>query len=257
MFYQHQHFGVSEYFCKELGENFSYPLHLHHSFELITVLEGEMTVQVADATYRLTTGEAVVVFPEQLHALSSTKSRHLLIIFSADIIGAYASKHASSVPKSCRIKLPHYLADLLSELDRGASAVKMKAVLYSVCALLDESTEYVKRKAVEDNLLYAIFDFAEKNAVSDCSLESLSQSTGYNQSYLSRYFSESTGMSFVSLVNRIRIGKACYLLKSTTRPVIECAYDCGYKSLRSFNRNFKLYVGMTPKAYRKDDGGDP
>ena len=252
MFYQPQHFGISEYFCKEIGKNFSYPLHLHHSFELITVQEGEMEVQVGDRTYRLAEGEGVLVFPEQLHSLNSTQSKHLLIIFSADIVNAYYSRHLSRIPQNNKFRIPPYLLSQLSEIDQNSSVVKMKAVLYGICATLDEGTDYVKRKAVENNLLYTIFDFVEKNFEKDCSLEALSQATGYNSSYLSRYFSESTNQSFLTLVNQRRISKACYLLKSSRKPVIECAFDCGYKSLRSFNRNFKLSLGVSPKDYRNN-----
>ena len=53
MLYQYSHFGTAEYFRKEYGENFSFPVHLHNSFEIITVLSGEMTVTVDDSDYTL------------------------------------------------------------------------------------------------------------------------------------------------------------------------------------------------------------
>ena len=252
MFYQNQHFGISEYFCKEMGENFSFPAHIHHSFELITVLEGHMMVTVGTDRYELSVGEGIVVFPEQIHSLGSTKSRHLLVIFSADIVNAYYSKHASEIPQSGKITLPDYLLNQISLLESSTPSVKKKAVLYSVCALLDESTEYKKRKNAENGLLRAIFEFVEGNFQKNCTLEELGNATGYNRSYLSRYFSEATNMSFLSFVNRRRISKACELLKSSDKTVIECAYDCGYTSLRSFNRNFKLYIGVSPKEYRNN-----
>ena len=74
---------------------------------------------------------------------------------------------------------------------------------------------------------------------------------GYNSSYLSRYFSDATEMSFISFVNKYKISRACYLLTNTDKTVPECAYDCGYTSLRSFNRNFKKHVGVTPREYRQ------
>ena len=46
MFYEFKHIGSSDYFVKEYGENFSFPPHMHLCFELITVLEGEMSVTV-------------------------------------------------------------------------------------------------------------------------------------------------------------------------------------------------------------------
>ena len=59
MFYQPQHFGLSEYFHKEVGENFSFPTHIHHSFEFITILEGSMAVCVGNDKYELKKGEGI------------------------------------------------------------------------------------------------------------------------------------------------------------------------------------------------------
>ena len=251
MFYESKHFGLSEYFCRESGRNFSFPMHLHHSFEFIAILDGRMRVTVGESEYELEAGDGVFIFPEQLHSLESAESEHLLIIFSPDIVSAFYSKHSTELPICSKISLPPYLASQLSGLDGASSSTKKKGVLYSLCAILDESTEYVKRKAVEDGLLRSIFDFVESNFRGSCTLDDLSNSIGYNRSYLSRYFSESTGITFVSLVNRYRISRACYLLSNSTKSIIECAYECGYTSLRSFNRNFKLYIGATPKSYRR------
>lgn len=251
MFYENKHFGISEYFCKESGRNFSFPMHLHHSFEFIAILKGTMTVNVGRARYEVSAGEGVFIFPEQLHSLESEESEHLLVIFSPDIISAFYSKHSTELPRCGKISLPPYLASQIAELERTSSSVKKKGVLYSLCAILDESTDYVKRKTVENGLLRSIFDFVENNYSKKCSLEDISTALGYNSSYLSRYFSEATDMSFISLVNRYRISRACYLLSNSTKSIIECAYECGYTSLRSFNRNFKLYIGVSPKEYRK------
>lgn len=251
MFYQDQHFGVSEYFCRETGENFSFPAHIHRSFECITVLEGEMTVTVGDARYVLTRGEGIVVFPEQIHALASTRSRHLLVIFSPDLIRAYHTRHLSDLPRSGKIEIPAYLLAQMECLESDSSAVKIKAVLYSLLSILDDTTDYVKRTAVEKGLLRSVFDFVENNFEKSCTLEDLSRTTGYNASYLSRYIHDSTDMPFLALVNRRRISHACELLRNSDKSVIDCAYESGYTSLRSFNRNFKLCLGVTPSEYRK------
>jgi len=250
MFYQDRHFGISEHFCKERGRNFSFPMHVHHSFEFITILDGSMTVTIGVNNYELTKEEGVLVFPEQPHSLESTESEHLLVIFSPDIINAFYSKHTSELPKCSKIKLPPYLLSQIVEIDEHSSIIKMKGALYSLCTLLDENTEYLKRKTLENGLLRAIFDFVENNFEKSCTLDDLSNALGYNRSYLSRYFSESTHMSFVSYVNRYKISRVCYLLKNSNKTVLECAYSCGYTSLRSFNRNFMLYVGISPTKYR-------
>ncbi len=250
MFYQTQHFGLSEYFHKENGKNFSFPVHIHHSFEFITILEGNMAVCVGNDRYELQKGEGILIFPEQLHSLESTESEHLLFIFSADIVSAFYAKHSSELPKCARLTISPYQVDEISKLDGQSSIIKLKGALYSLCAMLDENTEYVKRKTSQNGLIHSIFDFVENNFDKSCTLDDLGNAVGYNCSYLSRYFSDSTGIPFVSYVNQYRISRACHMLKNSNKTVLECAYDCGYTSLRSFNRNFKLYVGVSPKNYR-------
>ena len=153
MFYQIQHFGLSEYFHKEIGKNFSFPMHIHHSFEFITIIEGCMTVCVGDDKYELKKGEGILIFPEQLHSLESTESEHLLFIFSADIVSAFYLKHTSEQPKCARIDISPYLLSELSGFDENCSIIKLKGVLYSLCAMLDENTEYIKKKIFENGVL--------------------------------------------------------------------------------------------------------
>ena len=250
MLYQDNHFGISEYFCKETGENFSFPMHMHHSFELITVLEGDMEVSIENCRYELKKGEGVLVFPEQIHSLKSTASKHLLVIFSPDTVSTYYSSHLTEIPKNSKIAIPPYLMDPLQGLDAGSSVVRRKAILYSMCAMLEEDAEYLKKKNDDYGLLYSIFDFVEKNYANECSLHAMSLALGYNSAYVSHYFKEITAMSFVGYLNRCRISKACYSLRNTNKSILECAYESGYSSLRSFNRNFKSIIGSTPKEYR-------
>ena len=152
MFYEGKHFGVSEHFCKESGENFNFPTHMHRSFEFITILDGEMTVSIGNAKYLLKKGEGVLIFPEQTHSLECSESRHLLVIFSPDIVRAYYSKHSAEYPKNNKITLPAHLIQQISELERDPSLIKMKAALYLICSLLDENTEYEKRNSAEGSL---------------------------------------------------------------------------------------------------------
>ena len=216
--YQYQHFGLSEYFHKEIGENFSFPFHIHHSFEFITILEGSMTIYAGNDKYELKKGEGILIFPEQLHLLESTESKHLLIIFSPDIVSAFYSKHSLELPKCAKFTIPPHLVSEISKFDEQSSIIKLKGALYSLCAILDDNTEYVKRNALENGLIHTIFYFVEKNFDKNCTLDDLSSTVGYNRSYLSRYFSSSTGISFVSYVNQYRISRACYLLKNSNIP---------------------------------------
>jgi len=251
MFYQFQHFGISEYFCKEYGENFSFPVHLHQSFEFIYVMQGEMNVTVNNRCYTLKNGEAVLVFPNQLHSIESVKSRHMLCIFSPELIKAFSSKHKNRIPLENKVSVDGYIIDELDKIFENSSSVEKKAVLYPICAAFEKKAVYAEKSKYEENLLNSIFSFVEKNFDKECDLGALAEQMGYSYTYLSRCFKKITGISFNSYVNRYRINNACYLLNNTDCTVLQCALECGYKSVRSFNRNFLNALSITPVEYRK------
>ncbi len=251
MFYEFNHFGVSEYFCKEYGTDFTFPVHLHHSFEIIVSMEGEMEVMVDEMPYMLHKGEAVLIFPNQLHALKSIHNRHMLCIFSPELVQAYSSKIRRLRPEKNHFTPDPYLISAVDRLDDCSGIFEKKGVLYSLCAAFDKTATYISRTDPDKDLLHSIFSFVEENFQGECSLEELAKRTGYSYSYVSRCFKRITGISFQNYVNRYRIRNACYLLVNSTDTILQCALDSGYTSLRSFNRNFVQLLGIPPKEYRE------
>ena len=251
MFYEFQHFGISEHFCKEYGSNFSFPIHLHHSFEFITVLDGEMLITVDSTEYLLKKGESVLVFPNQLHSLSSQNSKHMLCIFSPELVKAFSTNYKKRKPVNNRVFVDNYLVKSLDKINDSSSTIQKKGVLYSICAEFDKNASYIENNALEDSLLQNIFQFVEENYNKDCELSALAEKTGYSYSYLSRCFKKIVGISFNGYVNRYRISNACYLLKNSDYSILQCALESGYASIRSFNRNFISVLSITPKEYRK------
>ena len=250
MFYQFSHHGSGDYFVKEYREDFSFPLHLHPCFEFITVLSGEIKIIVDTKEYILHSGEALLIFPNQLHSLQSEKSRHMLCIFSPVLVQAYSAKTEKNIPESNFFTPDPYLINALDELPEDSKSFYKKGVLYSICAQFDKDRRYISKDTIRSDLLSRIFAFVEESYDKSCSLGDLSHSIGYDYAYLSRYFKKSTGISFIEYLNQYRLSSACSLLENTDVPILECALSSGYTSLRSFNRNFKNRYAMTPQEYR-------
>jgi hypothetical protein len=174
MFYEFKHIGSSDYFVKEYGENFSFPPHMHLCFELVVVLDGEMKVTVDGKDRVLYSGEALLIFPNQLHSLASEKSRHLLCIFSPDLVRAYSSKTEKYLPESNYFVPDEYLVKSLDKMPDDANLIAKKGLLYSVCAAFDKIAEYQSRKSGQSDMLSKIFAFVEENFSEECTLEELS-----------------------------------------------------------------------------------
>ena len=210
-----------------------------------------MQITIDGTLYNLKKGDSVLIFPHQLHSLTSSDSKHMLCIFSPELVKAYASKVSNKKPILNTVRLDRYLIDELDNLLENSSTFEKKGILYSICAEFDKTAEYTKRLSYDESLLQNIFEFVEENYNGDCELGDLTKKTGYSYSYLSRCFKKTTGISFNTYVNRYRINNACYLLNNTDFSILECAFESGYKSIRSFNRNFINVLSITPKEYRE------
>lgn len=248
MFYELNHIGSSEFFSKEYGKNFTYPLHLHQCFEIIIAMSGEMTVTVENQEYDLVKGDALFIFPNQIHSLKSVESEHMLCIFSHKLIAAFHSKFSQKKPVSNKFRPSQMIIDTIDKMtDEGTFF--QKGILYLACDEFFRVADFCERKHDHKDLLANIFLFIEKSFAGDCSLNALSERIGYDYSYLSRYFKKTVGIAFNEYVTIYRLNNACYLMNNTNDTIMKCAIDSGFDSLRSFNRNFKNHFGVSPSAY--------
>ena len=252
MFYEAQNSQGSDFLKIETGSNFSFPPHLHGTFELISVTDGTMAVEIDKKEYILEKNEAVLVFPNQIHALrTNQKSSHILCIFSPHLVKAYSGVFFNKLPKDNRFSIDPTDVARLFELQNSQNLLQIKGLLYTLCAAFDAHALYVESKQKKEDLLFKIFRFVEENYEKDCSLSALAETSSYHSVYLSRYFKRSVGLSFTDYVNRYRINEASYALKNSSEKILDIAYNCGFDSLRTFNRNFKSIMGVTPQEYRK------
>jgi len=250
MFYQFSHPDSPDYCRVERGENFSFPPHLHACFEFVYLKSGCMQVTVDGAKYTLQAGDALFLFPHQIHSMESTESEHMLCIFSPQLVHAFAKKTAGLCPKENTFAVSPAVAAAVEATEDG-SLFAQKGALYTLCDQFDRTAAYTSRARQHEGLLYKIFSFVETEFAADCSLGALAEATGYDYAYLSRRFRQAVGISFNTYVSHYRLSHACYLLENTNQSVLQCAVDSGYSSLRSFNRCFKAQFGVTPTEYRK------
>ncbi len=252
MVYEFSNFGSKDYYYLKHGEDLTFYSHLHRSFELFVLTEGESTVTIDSVDYKLHKGEAVLIFPNQPHSYSSTNEKHFYCIFSQELVREFSRQTSKLLPRSNKFTPSVNLINMLLDTSPSDSILKKKGALYSLCAEFNQVAEFVKKKGASSLLIDNILSFVESNYSKDCSLEYASSQLGYSYSYLSRYFQKSIGISFNSFVNQFKISKACYLLKNTNLSILECSIECGYSSVYSFIRNFKSVCKVTPSDYRQE-----
>ncbi len=90
----------------------------------------------------------------------------------------------------------------------------------------------------------------EQDLSAALSLETAASIAGLEKKYFSTFFHSKTGICFKDWVTRTRVAKAMDLLQTQDVSITNLAYAVGFRDLRTFERAFKRYTGMTPSAYK-------
>jgi two-component system response regulator YesN len=71
------------------------------------------------------------------------------------------------------------------------------------------------------------------------------------EKYFSAFFHEKTGMCFSHWLAQLRIDKAKEIIKTNNTSITETAFNVGFGNLRTFERAFKKYTGVTPQIFKR------
>lgn len=98
--------------------------------------------------------------------------------------------------------------------------------------------------------IVSICKFIKSNFRKEIKLDEMAEKASLTPQAFCRYFKKSTGKTFVSYLNELRISEACRLLVNERYDCISMiAYNAGFNSITNFNRVFRLVKGVSPKEY--------
>ncbi|HUJ19245.1 MAG TPA: DNA-binding response regulator [Nitrospirota bacterium] len=93
--------------------------------------------------------------------------------------------------------------------------------------------------------------FIHNNFSADITLEQVANTACLSKYHFSRVFKETTGLTYQSYLNRVRIEQAKKFLDDNSLSITDVGYCAGYADLTHFTRIFKKLVGSTPSQYRR------
>ncbi|MBQ9481204.1 MAG: helix-turn-helix transcriptional regulator [Clostridia bacterium] len=239
----------SDYVYNQRDVNLTFADHMHTSFEFLCVYEGEIDLTVDGMTYTVSAGRAALILPNRVHSYRTKGfSRSYLCVFSVSYAYNFYLKTREKRALSPVFPFSDQAAVdvLLSQKDEYL----LKSVFYKIIYLFNSGADYEERKIPGFDLVEKILLYAENNFRKDVTLKDLAKEFSYSYNYLSGVINGALGMNFNTLINAQRINLAAHLVKDTNATFTEIALNCGYSSIRSFNRNFKNFTGKSPGEYR-------
>ncbi len=237
----------------------AFPQHLHKYIEIMYVKSGNLSCTVDFDEYELKGGDLLFVFPERIHSngIAAKTSEIYVMLFPSDgiVLGEIFGGKTPSTPvlRSVSSKEIDFLfEEILKEYNKKTPLALSTAIGYSYVLIskLLEKCDLTEAKPLPDNLERQLVKYCTEHFDQPITLSYLAEKFGYNPSYLSHIFSQKFKMSFLKFITALRIDEAKRLLRGN-KVITQIALDCGFGSIRNFNRAFKEATGMTPNEYRK------
>ena len=250
--------------------------HWHNEIELVLVLNGNLLMGINAESKVLNIGDIAVSNSGDVHYFESMsdETKILIIVFKPTVLDGLLSLlnftlatpfitksdlHRLNIPDAIFEKLRGLMIAVLQEMTNRTLHYEfvVKGHLVEFFGLLlryvpyetDDSKNSIIGHKSKELVQSAIF-YIEENYSENISLLSLANHLGISKYYLSRLFNRLTGQAFRTYLNNIRLDKAQKLLYSTDKSIIDIAFECGFNSLRTFNRVYKENKGVVPSDYR-------
>lgn len=247
------------------------PLHMHDELEILVGWQGKLQVDARGEQITLGEGDVAIIGQRIPHSTQKLLpyTAYLLLQFRPD--SSPDTPHYLSLLTANRdrplIRLPadtpfaKEIRRLISEIraenmERGASyryfirghISLLLGTLYR-SGILSDPTLRTDNAALER--LRPVLSYIDKAYGSELALDALAETVHLTPQYFCRLFKQTTGLSPIEYINRVRIFQSEQLLLSTDATVTEIALEVGFSQVSYFNRIFHRYKGMTPSEYRK------
>ena len=234
-----------------LYEGISYHAHFHGNYELIYAAEGQTEIWINGVSESLDKGELLLIPPYTVHALRIGQEKAWIGVFSDDYVAAFSDSHRDVCHGKfrCSKEIETFLQKNLFFEGQPDRFLHM-ACLYMVC---NECIQNAPKLSTgqDQRFIHKVTAYLSENTMHPLDMHSIAKALNYEYHYFSFLFHRCFGMHFKSLLNMFRFNQACKLLSDTSMDLNAICDQCGFGSIRNFNRVFKTLSGTTPSAYRK------
>ena len=267
-------FVVKEYY----QPHFTSPFHFHDSYELIHIVKSFGKLYAGNRIVNFNAGDIYLFGPGFKHCfyndksfISSGETAQATVIFFKE---SFLGEHFFQKPELSKIKYllnqsasgikvnkpSHVLHSIFKQITRK-KGMKTLILLITLLDLLSTQKKNKLSRIVTDQIaisksydldrMESVFKYVLENFKEDINIKTASSLACFSESAFCRYFKRRTEKTFSQFVNSIRITHATQLLTESDWSIANICFECGYKNISYFNREFKTALGLTPFDYRK------
>ena len=229
---------------------------LHHRHVLILALTTDVTVCVDDRAIRLHAGEGLLVFPFQFHHYMDPERLELNWLFVtfelADTSELLPLRFRPFIITPALQQLAGELVTAYLSTGEADLTTLLLALLLARARQAEPARRHNHLPTGAPGLIPQVNQLA-LGKDEPLSVKEIARALGISISHLRARFRASCGVSLGRHLRRLRLERACGLLRLSERRVSEVGEVCGFSSIYSFSRAFHSAYGVSPLAYRRGD----
>lgn len=103
----------------------------------------------------------------------------------------------------------------------------------------------------ETRTVYTVINYIYRNYAEDLNAKDTAHKFGLSVPQLNELLLYQVEQNFSEFLNQVRVNRASELLLIPHKTVLEIAYEVGYKSPKTFTRNFLKLKGMPPNTFKQ------
>ena len=229
--------------------------HCHAQFEMLAVLEGDVSIMLEGRSYRLTKHQTVILPPLLYHTITANKRgsyRRITALF--DVASIPEVLQERFLKKDARLTIFYF--DRTDELKRicqeedslfyePLAESLMVQILYS-----DAQAEQTDTGMETDAFLQSMISYIEEHLCEKIRLEDLAKHTSRSKSSVCHLFEEKMNISPKQYVLQKKLALAAKLIRDGTPPTL-AAIQVGYENYSNFYRMYRKHIGAIPTKDRE------
>lgn len=238
-------------------------LHFHSHIEIVYLLSGECVAAVELHETKLSAGDLFIALPNQPHSYQDiTPTESLLIILPKDFFDEYNSTidvDTLTVPVVRARQCSEAIKSIIESIYVNAfdnrpyrkSIIKGYAQALLGEILCNVSLTQNIEDGIDDTMHRIVLYCLNNYKSSTLCLENVAKELHLSKYYISHIFTSKIKVPFNDFINEMRVEEACRLLGSDSKlSSTQIAYEVGFGSIRTFNRAFNKYKGISPREFR-------
>lgn len=235
--------------------------HLHIHLELIYILEGELKVTVDGVSKVIN----AVIFPNCVHQhtinTQGNPFKMAVLAVKPKLAGDFSNIILSTLPEVPFLNAESVSDQLINSFDQVSEfstkseeneyiPIMIRSYIQIILGIILKELKLVKNNHTEYHLIEKSINYILENYMKELSLETVANQVGVTRCHLSAAFSKHMHIGFNQYVNEVRLNHVRELLSRTDYTMLQIAYECGFSTLRTFNRVFLNAFGMTPSKFK-------